>query len=296
MDSTSYLADLAPPAHQFEDFELPGTRLHTVKSGDGPPLIIVPATVSLIRQWLPLTQFMGLRFSAHFFELPGHGGSSPYPTKFKSQLVPHTVEALADRLGYERFSLMGFSFGGLLALRTIEHLQHRIDRVILLSPLVNQRALKYSPVHKGAFRLVARLMKLSMVQNGAHRLMSARQLEPAWIFAISKFSNVDRQILRSKDALKVPTATLDVLAHTLDEIFRMDYRPACGQFDLPCFFGMSVNDDLLQYDLTERMVCDLFPRLTIQRFTHPYHQPPHPPTFEWLLHDFGRFLDLLDGK
>src|SRR5574339_1201224 len=88
-----------PPPAAFGDMALPDTRLHYVKAGSGPPLIIVPATVSLIRQWLPLTQFMGQRFTSYFFELPGHGGSTPYPEKFRSHFVPKTVESFVDNLG-----------------------------------------------------------------------------------------------------------------------------------------------------------------------------------------------------
>ena len=55
---------ISPPQATFGDVTLPNTRLHYVKAGTGPPLIIVPATVSLIRQWLPLTQFMGQRFTS----------------------------------------------------------------------------------------------------------------------------------------------------------------------------------------------------------------------------------------
>lgn len=286
---------ITPPDFQYQDFNLPNTRLHTVKSGTGPPLIIVPATVSLIRQWLPLAQFMGQRFTTHFFELPGHGGSTPYPTQFKSRLVPPTVEALADALGYERFSLMGFSFGGLLALRTLEYLQDRIDKFILLSPCVSQRALQYSLPRKIAFRLAARSLQFSAVQHGIHRLMTAPALENPLIFALSKFSNIKPSILKSKNALHIPMATLDVFAYTVEEIFTMEYRPACGQFHVPCFFGMSIHDDMLHYDLTERIVRNMFPRLTIQRFSHPYHQPPHPPTFEWLIQDFGHLLEMVNA-
>jgi pimeloyl-ACP methyl ester carboxylesterase len=285
---------ITPPDFQYEDFDLPNTRLHTVKSGTGPPLIIVPAAVSLIRQWLPLTQFMGQRFTAHFFELPGHGGSTPYPVPFTSQLVPKTVEALADTLGYERFSLMGFSFGGLLALRTLEHLQKRIDRVILLSPVVSQRALKYSTPHRMVYRAAARALMRPRVQRTVHRVLHAERLEAPLLLGISKFSKVKRSILESKDALRIPQSTLDVLAYTLDEIFSMEYRSPNGAFQIPCFFGMSVHDDLLRYDLTESIVRNLFSDLTIRSFTHPYHQPPHPPTFEWLVQDFGSFLDVLD--
>ena len=284
----------SPPIPYFEDHDLPDTRLHTVKCGTGPPLIIVPATVSLIRQWMPLAQFMGQRFTAHFFELPGHGGSTPYPTKFTSGLVPKTVEAFADRLGYERFNLMGFSFGGLLALRTIESLQDRIDRVILLSPCVSQRALKYSTPRRWMFRTAARSLMWPRLQRGSHRVLQTPWLEFPLTFALSKFSKVDQSILKSKDALKIPLTTLEVLAYTLDEIFRVEYRSASGPFEIPCYFGMSVNDDLLYYDMTEQIVRDHFPHITIQKFTHPYHQPPKPPTFEWLVQEFGQFLEILD--
>ena len=57
---------------------------------------------------------------------------------------------------------------------------------------------------------------------------------------------------------------------------------------------MSVNDDLLDYDLTEQIVREHFEQIAIQKFTHPYHQPPEPPTFEWLVDGFGQFLDLID--
>lgn len=285
---------ITPPIPRYEDITLSNTRLHTVKCGTGPPLIIVPAAVSLIRQWLPLTQFMGQRFTAHFFELPGHGGSTPYPAPFTSQLVPKTVEELADSLGYERFSLMGFSFGGLLALRTLEHLQKRIDRVILLSPVVSQRALRYSAPHRTVYRAMASALMRPRIQRTVHRVLNTERLEVPLLFAISKFSKVKRSILESKNALKIPQSTLDVLAYTLDEIFRMEYRSPNGAFQIPCFFGMSVNDDLLQYDLTESIVRNLFSDLTIRSFTHPYHQPPHPPTFEWLAQDFGSFLDILE--
>jgi hypothetical protein len=125
--------------------------------------------------------------------------------------------------------------------------------------------------------------------------MNTPAFESPLIYGLSKFSNVEPSILRSKDALKIPVSTLDVLAHTLEEIFTMEYMPTRARFDIPCYFGMSVNDDLLHYELTERFVLDHFPDLTLRKFTHPYHQPPKPPTFEWLLQEFGPFLEMLDG-
>lgn len=284
---------LQPPQATFGDMTLPNTRLHYVKAGMGPPLIIVPATVSLIRQWLPLTQFMGQRFTSYFFELPGHGDSTPYPEKFKSHFVPHTVEAFADNLGYDKFNLMGFSFGGLLALRTLEHLQNRIEKVILLSPCVSRRALKWSTPRQWAFKASIKAMKNPTLLQGIHYVMNAPRLETPLTYVLSKASKVDQRILKNKNALRMPLSTLDVFAYTMDEIFQTEYQYTGAPFNIPCHFGMSINDDILHYDLTEQIVQRHFQQITVQKFTHPYHQPPEPPTFEWLNREFGQFLEVL---
>ncbi len=288
-----YHQPLQPPQATFGDVTLPGTRLHYVKTGSGPPLVIVPATVSLISQWLPLAQFMGQRFTTYFFELPGHGGSTPYPQKFESRLVPGTVEAFVNEMGHDTFTLMGFSFGGLLALRTLEHLQDRVDKVILLSPVVSRRALKWSAPQQLTFKASIKALKNSYFLRGTHYLMNMPKLEWPLTYMLSKISNVDRRILESKHAIHLPLSTLDVFAYTMDEILAMEYHYASAPFKNPCYFGMSVNDDLLDYHLTEQIVCGYFEQMAIQKFTHPYHQPPEPPTFEWLVREFGQFLDMI---
>lgn len=283
-----------PPRAAFDNVTLPRTCLNYVKTGSGPPLVIVPATVSLIRQWLPLAQFMGQRFTSYFFELPGHGGSTPYPDKFCSSMVPATVEAFVNKMGHDTFNLMGFSFGGLLALRTLEHLHARIDRVILLSPCLSRRALKWSSPQQMLFKASIKAMKNSYVLRGTHRVMNMPQLEWPLTFAISKVSNIDQRILDNKDAIRLPLSTLDVFTYTVDEILQMEYQYELAPFKNPCYFGMSINDDLLDYNLTERIIRGHFEQITVQRFTHPYHQPPEPPTFEWLVTKFDHFLDVIN--
>jgi pimeloyl-ACP methyl ester carboxylesterase len=196
-----------------------------------------------------------------------------------------------DNLGYEKFNLMGFSFGGLLALRTLESLQDRIEKVILLSPCVSYRALKWSMPRQLAFRASIKAMKNERLLQGIHYVMNAPRWEKPLTYALSKAGNVDQRILENKNALRMPLSTLDVFAHTLDEIFQTEYEYPHAPFDTRCYFGMSVNDDILDYELTEQIVRSHFHQLTVQKFTHPYHQPPEPPTFEWLNREFGRFLD-----
>src|SRR3989338_8016363 len=94
--------------------DLPLTRLHYLKCGHGKPLVILPATISAIDNWLNLVQFLAQKFTVYFFELPGHGQSKAFISTYKSDLVARTVEDFLDKLGISRFYLMGFSFGVIL--------------------------------------------------------------------------------------------------------------------------------------------------------------------------------------
>ncbi|MBT3239315.1 MAG: alpha/beta hydrolase [Chloroflexi bacterium] len=282
-----------PPKASFGDVQLPNTHLHYVTCGEGEPLIIVPATVSLIEQWMPLAQFMGQRYKSYFFEMPGHGKSTPYPFKFNSSYVPQTVEAFADAMGIEKFTLMGFSFGGLLAMRTLEHLEHRINKVILLSPLLSQETLKYQNPKRWIIKTGMNLLKNSKAQQTAHQIMNSNYFEKPLMYAVSKITNVEQSILKSKNALKIPISTLDVFAHTVGEIFEMEYKNGGPPSEIPCFFGMSIYDDMIDFGMTESIVKKHFKNLTMQKFFHPYHQPPEPPTFDWLVNGFDEFLSII---
>lgn len=288
---TPILSD--PPLPTYGMLPLPRTRLHYVKAGSGPPLVIVPATVSLVEQWIPLVQFMGQHYTTFFFELPGHGESSPYPQRFDSCLVPATVAAFMDALGYDAFCLMGFSFGGLLAMRTLEALQDRIQQVILLSPYVTRQALKYSAQRQWVLRQVCSSLKSSTLQRALCGMMHSERVNRPLTYALSKACKINPAILGGKDTLNLPLSTLDVLAYTGDEIFTQEYDSPNKPFRQPCYFGMSIYDDLLDYDTTLAVVRRHFDDLTVRYFTLPYHQPPEQPTFSWLVEEFGHFLALL---
>jgi len=88
--------------------ELPSTSLRYAECGDGPSLIIVPATISLIEDWTPMVQFVAQCYRTYFFEMPGHGGSAPLEEGFTSTRLAGVIGELADHVGAERFALLGF--------------------------------------------------------------------------------------------------------------------------------------------------------------------------------------------
>jgi len=282
-----------PPKPTLGHVSLPNTNLHYMKVGSGPPLVIVPATISLIRQWQSLAQFMAQRYTTYFFELPGHGESSPYPKKFNSQMVPDTVAAFMDAMGHESFNLMGFSFGGILAMRTLEALQDRIENVFLLAPCLSKRALLFSSGRQWGLKYILATLKFAAVQKKLLCILHSGRFDQFMFSAFSNLGKLDKQILKTRDVFRIPQSTLDVLAYTLQEIFTTDYCCTEKPFRQKCFFGMSIYDDLLDYDTTLDVVENYFDDLTVQYFTLPYHQPPVTPTYEWLMKEFSGFLDLI---
>ena len=47
------------------------------------------------------------------------------------------------------------------------------------------------------------------------------------------------------------------------------------------------------HERADEIVREHFSDLMVRQLTLPYHQPPEPPTFQWLNDEFGQFLDLL---
>ena len=268
--------------------ELPLSRLHVMETGQGEPLIMVPATISELENWRTLAQFMGQWFHVYFFELPGHGESEPFEGGFTSQKVGKLVGQLADKLGYDRFNLMGFSFGGILAIQTFKLLSHRIDRMILIAPCLGRPALPFSS------------LRLSLLRK-ANQLLSHPKLRKKFVnmihnpLTISKVVKILQNVGKLEDSIplqeKLPrtkASTIEVLNAQINEILTTDFKTELRRYDTPCYFAMSVRDPLLSFDVTHRILQDHFENLSTLKLDYPFHQPPAPFTYQELNHDFNK--------
>jgi pimeloyl-ACP methyl ester carboxylesterase len=109
-----------------------GVTLRVREHGDGPPLLLVNGIGAHIGMWQPLEGHLEDRRLIEF-DAPGTGGS-------KATLFPLTMDALAsltaavlDELGYERVDVLGYSFGGMVALRLALNEPERIRRLALVA-------------------------------------------------------------------------------------------------------------------------------------------------------------------
>jgi pimeloyl-ACP methyl ester carboxylesterase len=277
---------------EYSIIRLPLTDLHYVTMGEGEPLIIVPATISSIDNWLDLIAFMAQKFRVHFFELPGHGKSTPFASPYTSLQVAHTVEHLMDALHFPSVSIMGFSFGGILTMTTLHAIGSRINRVILFAPCISHHALQFSWSRLEFIRAFEAASEQKRVQALLLSLMHNRQLVPYVVHALEQLGKIENSISSTLDQklLTLPESTLEVLIAQIHEIITVDFPFGKNEFSQPCFFGMSTRDPLLKYDVTHDLVSQWFPNLITKTFDTPYHQPPKPLTFDQLNASYGYLL------
>lgn len=276
-----------PPAYRIRPVALPLSCLNIMEAGVGEPLIVVPATISELGNWVDLIQFMAQWFHVYFFELPGHGLSTPFEQKFSTRLVAQTVEQLADHLQIQNFNLMGFSFGGILAMRTFNLLQHRIDRLILNAPCLTNRAVMLSRTQKLAMRSFGTLLGRRAVQEGLYRAMRHPRRRTAFMDIFQRVGKVENRQHVEQKLAKIEISTLDVLGQQIMETMKFESPHPAVKYNTPCYFTMSVNDPLLDYEITLNELQSNFSNVHLTKLFYPFHQPPKPFTFDELNHDFG---------
>ncbi|HUG33547.1 MAG TPA: alpha/beta hydrolase [Anaerolineales bacterium] len=279
------------PATKNYFVNLPPSRLHVMEAGAGEPLIIVPATISELNEWRSLVQFMAQWFRVYFFELPGHGESSAFKGGFSSHKVAELVSQLADELGFERFNLMGFSFGGLLAMRTYKHLSHRIDRLILIAPCLDHRALPLSNRRRALVYKLNQLLGHPPVQKKFLALVHNPGTISMIVSLLRKIGRLENTLPLREKLSHVKAGTVAVLNSQLKEILTTEFETETEKHNTPCYFAMSIHDPLIRFDPTVDILHRHFSNVNTVKLYYPYHQPPTPFTYEELNGDFHDTVD-----
>ena len=281
-----------PPAYQTYFIDLPLSRLHVMEAGRGAPLIMVPATISELENWITLAQFMGQWFRVFFFELPGHGQSEPFQEGFSSQRVAELIGQLTDALGFDHFNLMGFSFGGILAMRTFKLLSERVDRMFLIAPCLDHRAIPWSRLRFSLMHGFNWLMDQPGLREHFCRLINDKQTVSLGAKFLQKLMHLEDTIPLERKLLTTRPSTIEVLNVQLREVLTIEFEVAAAKHQTPCYFAMSVHDPLLRFDTTLGIIHDHFASVSTLPLLYPFHQPPRPFTYEELNGTFYKTVDV----
>ncbi|HSE98688.1 MAG TPA: alpha/beta hydrolase [Blastocatellia bacterium] len=164
-----------------------GTRLFYQKAGNGPQKVIIPGRLFLIDDFRRLARGRTLIF----YDMRGRGRSDAIPDDQKSQKISihhdvKDVERIRRHFGIERFSLIGYSYLGLMAVMyAMEHPQ-RVERIIQMGPVPLKFGTEY-PKHLTAgdeesVLNATELEKLRKLQReGYHNTHPKEYCEQEWL-------------------------------------------------------------------------------------------------------------------
>src|SRR3954462_14237447 len=113
-----------------------GLRFHYQQAGAGPEVVLIHGVTGDLSIWFlcEAIQTLAATHRVTAFDLRGHGYSDAPPTGYTSADHAADLFALADALGVGRASLVGHSFGGVVAAHAAALVPGRVESVVFSDP------------------------------------------------------------------------------------------------------------------------------------------------------------------
>src|SRR2546430_15056764 len=138
--------------HRDRTIVLNGQRFHYTEWGawTAPPVVMLHGVTGHARTWDEEAAALAARYRVLALDQRGHGDSDPSPNAdYTVATLSADVTAFADTLGLPRFSLVGLSMGGRVAIAFAGQAPRRVDRLVIVdirpaiseSGMIRRRAL-----------------------------------------------------------------------------------------------------------------------------------------------------------
>jgi pimeloyl-ACP methyl ester carboxylesterase len=111
--------------------DVDGRSISYRRAGNGPPLVLLHGFLCDSRCWRQQLEALSDVFTIIAWDAPGAGGSSDPPTSFTIADWSRCLAGLLDRLDIGCASLLGLSWGGLLAQDFYRQYATRVERLVL---------------------------------------------------------------------------------------------------------------------------------------------------------------------
>jgi aminoacrylate hydrolase len=153
--------------------EVADTKLHVVRRGDGPPLLLVVGLGGRADFWSGTMDHMAARFDCIGFDHRKTGDSIPSDVTTTVEVLARDAIALMDRLGIARADLIGHSLGGAISQYIAIHAPERVNRLVLSASWAGP-----TPYFKALFDL--RKQVLANCGPAAYMLQGNMLGNPGW--------------------------------------------------------------------------------------------------------------------
>jgi pimeloyl-ACP methyl ester carboxylesterase len=202
-----------------------GTPIAFLRTGSGPPLVLVHGTSSDHTRWAPVLPALGEKFTVYAMERRGRGASGDAPA-FSFEREFEDVVALVDSI-QEPVNLLGHSYGGICCLEALLRTKH-IRKLILYEPPLTSGLSTDAQTEQIDARIEALIEKgdregalvvfiEEIVKSGPPKDLTLRRLESTWPARVATAHTISRERKAVKNyqfkaerfqAVKIPTLLL----------------------------------------------------------------------------------------
>lgn len=114
--------------------DINGISLYYEEHGAGEPLLLLHGGLGAGELYAPVLPALAEHRRVIVVDLAGHGHSpDPGERPIRAQLMADDIAGLIAHLGLDRVDVMGYSLGGLVALRTAIQHPERVNKLVLIS-------------------------------------------------------------------------------------------------------------------------------------------------------------------
>jgi pimeloyl-[acyl-carrier protein] methyl ester esterase len=206
------------------------TLPYTVR-GQGPAALLVHGYAHSHQMWdRPVQRYLRHHYRCYGLDLPGHGrASKPGLDWFTIDRFTDTLEQFCDRLGLDKFLLIGYSMGGMISMNLALRRPERVTNLITINAPVDGHFLgRYDPL--------LRLERLARRQP-AEKLFRLYNRYP-WLAVPAQLNRyANPKMIFSPSCRRVQTelgqCTVQTLFGTLKAIRTCDLRPRLADLRPP---------------------------------------------------------------
>ena len=116
--------------------QLPDVRLHYVRGGSGPPLVLLHGWSQTWYEWRLVMPALAERFAVVAPDLRGLGDSSKPAAGYDKRSVAGDIRLLAEELGFERISVVGHDHGAAVGYALSAANRDLVDRLAIVEMLL----------------------------------------------------------------------------------------------------------------------------------------------------------------
>lgn len=204
--------------------------------------------------WRPWTNHLdGSRFSYAFMDYRGYGDSRDAAGTYSMEEISGDAIALADDLGWDTFSVLGHSMGGMAVQRVLVDAPERVRKVVAISPVPASGV----PFDEDGWALFSGAAESADNRRAIIDLTTGNRLCSVWL---------DKMVRHSLDR-----SDPNAFGRYLEAWARTDFHQQVQGHEVPVKVIVGENDPALGAPVMEQTFMQWYPQAELEVFANAGH-------------------------